>query len=143
MKSEPSVYSIDDLKRDKKTSWDGVRNFQARNFLRDAMKVGDEVLFYHSSAEPSGVAGIARVCKEGYPEPTKEKSLWYRVDVEFVEKCAHFVSLGEIKAHPKLKGMMVTKRGMRLSIQPVAESHFKLIRRIGECYNSIAKIVNL
>ena len=128
MKSEPGVYSIDDLKRDKKTCWDGVRNFQARNFMRDTMKVGDLVLFYHSNAEPSGVAGIAKVCKEGYPESTKGRPVWVMVDVEFVEKFAHFVSLAEIKAHPKLKGMMVTKRGMRLSIQPVDESHFKLIR---------------
>ena len=132
MKSEPGVYSIDDLKRDEETSWEGVRNFQARNFMRDTMKVGDLALFYHSNAEPSGVAGIAKVCKEGYPEPAKGKPLWVMVDLEFVEKFSHFVSLAEIKAHPKLKGMMVAKRGIRLSIQPVEESHFKIVRKLGE-----------
>ena len=145
IKSEPSVYSIDDLARDKKTYWDGVRNFQARNFLRDQMKVGDLVLFYHSNAEPSGTAGIARVCKSGYPDftawdkkdrhfdpkSTRIKSLWFMADVEFVEKFAHFVPLEELKSNPALKGMMVTRQGMRLSVQPVDKKHFEAVKNMG------------
>ena len=144
MKSEPSVYSIDDLKRDKKTYWDGVRNFQARNFMRDSMKMGDLVLFYHSNAEPSGVAGIAKVGREGYPDftawdkkdihydpkSTKEKPLWSMVDLEFVEKFSRFVSLEEMKKNFDLKRMMVTKAG-RLSVQPVERKHFEIVRKIG------------
>ena len=145
IKSEPSVYSIDDLARDKKTYWDGVRNFQARNFLRDEIKAGDLVLYYHSNAEPPGVAGIARVCRSGYPDFTawdkndrhfdpksdKVKPLWFMVDVEFVEKFTHFVPLEELISNPSLKGMMVTKRGSRLSIQPVDEKHFEIVRKMG------------
>ncbi len=144
MKSEPSVYSIDDLKRDKKTYWDGVRNFQARNFMRDSMKAGDLVLFYHSNAEPSGVAGIARVCKAGYldftawdkrdvhfdAKSTQDKPLWFMVDVEFVEKFVHFVSLAELKNEPLLKDMLVVKPGTRLSVQPVNQNHFLTIQKL-------------
>src|SRR3989338_3178089 len=127
MKVEPDKYSIDDLARDKQTYWDGVRNYQARNFLRDSLKKGDLVLFYHSNAEPPGVAGIARVCKEGYPEKV---SPWFMVDIEFVEKFAHFVSLDEIKSLKNLNGIMVVRRGARLSVQPVDEKHFKIIRKL-------------
>ena len=130
MKTEPSVYSIDDLARDKKTCWEGVRNFQARNFMRDTMKVGDLVLFYHSNADPSGVGGIASVCKAGYPE--KGAPLWSMVDVEFVKKFSHFVSLEELKTNPALKGMMVTRRGMRLSVQPVDKKHFEVVSKMGK-----------
>ncbi len=145
MKSESSVYSIDDLARDKKTYWDGVRNFQARNFMRDAMKAGDGVLFYHSNAEPPGVAGVARVCGQGRPDLTawdkkdghydpkspKEKPLWYMVDLEFVEKFKNFVSLERLKVTADLKGMMVTRRGARLSVQPVDKKHFDSVRTMG------------
>lgn len=145
MKSEPSVYSIDDLKRDGKTYWDGVRNFQARNFMRDLMKKGDPVLFYHSNASPSGVAGRAEVRGEGYPDftawdkknkhydpkSTPEKPLWFMVDVKFVGKFKHFVPLDELKASPALRGMMVTKLGVRLSVQPVEKKHFEIIKRMG------------
>ena len=146
MKSEPGAYSIDDLKRDGKTYWDGVRNFQARNFLRDSIKVGDRVLFYHSNAEPPGVAGVARVVKNGYPDPsawdkkdvhydarsTKEKPLWFVVDLEFVEKFKRFVPLEDLKMNPAVKGMLVLKRGMRLSVQPVEKEHFEIVRKIGK-----------
>lgn len=146
MKAEPSVYSIDDLKRDGKTYWDGVRNYQARNFMRDAMKIGDLVLYYHSNAEPSGVAGIAKICKEGYPDftawdkkdihydpkSTKEKPQWHMVDVQFVQKFKNFVSLDAIKSQISLKNMMVVRRGARLSVQPVEEKHFEIIKRMGE-----------
>src|SRR4051812_22474266 len=104
MKTEPGSYSIDDLKRDKKTYWSGVRNYQARNFMRDHMKIGDLVLYYHSNAEPPGVAGIARVCAEAHPDfsawdpedkhfdprSSQEKPLWMMVDIEFVEKFPRF-----------------------------------------------------
>ncbi len=131
MKSEPSVYSIEDLQRDKVTCWEGVRNFQARNFMRDGMKKGDLVLFYHSNAEPSGVAGIAQVCAEGYPEPTKEKPLWFMVDLKFVAKFSHFVPLALLKSQKELKGMLVIQRGSRLSVQPVEKKHFDFVCRIG------------
>lgn len=129
LKSEPSTYSIDDLKKDGKTFWDGVRNYQARNFMRDGMKKGDLVLFYHSNAEPAGVAGICKVVKEGYPE-TKDPT-WVGVEVEFVEKFKRFVPLDELKTDAKLKGMLVVKRGMRLSVQPVEKVHFEEVCRLG------------
>ena len=129
MKSEPSTYSIDDLKKDGKTCWDGVRNYQARNFLRDRIKKGDWVLFYHSNAEPPGVAGIARVAKEGYADLTAGgKPIWFMVDIEFVEKFPHFVSLQELKENPVFKGMGVIQRGSRLSVQPVEKKHFESIK---------------
>ena len=130
MKSEPSVYSIDNLKRDDSTSWEGVRNYQARNFMRDSMKKGDFVLFYHSNAEPSGVAGIARVKKEGYPE---KSAAWVMVDIEFIEKFPRFVSLKELKSKKELAGMMVTRRGSRLSVQPVEKAHFETVLKMGRC----------
>lgn len=131
MKSEPGTYSIDDLKRDKKTFWDGVRNYQARNFMRDSMKKGDLVLFYHSNAEPSGVAGVAEVVKEGYPDP--KDPVWSGVDIAFVEKFSNFVPLETLKANSaKLRGMFVIKNGMRLSVQPVEKEHFEWVRRCGK-----------
>ena len=144
MKSEPNVYSIDDLARDGRTFWDGVRNYQARNFMRDQMKVGDEVLFYHSNAEPPGVVGIARVVREGYPDHTardpnskyydpkasEEDPRWFMVDVEFVEKFDEIVSLDTLKSTPGLENMLVTKKS-RLSVQPVTEREFEIVRRLG------------
>lgn len=138
MKSEPGVYSIDDLKREKKAYWDGVRNYQARNFMRDTMQVGDGVLFYHSNAKPSGVAGIARICKKGYPDFTawnkqskyfdpkssQDSPIWYMVDVEYVESFPTIVPLAALKQDPALSGMMVIQKGSRLSIQPVSKKHF-------------------
>lgn len=144
VKSEPDVYSIDDLARDKRTAWSGVRNFKARNFLRDEMKVGDLVLFYHSSAEPPGVAGIAKVVREGYPDATAfdrksdyydpkstpARPLWFVVDVEFVEKLPHLVPLAELKATKELAGMLVVQKVMRLSVQPVDKKHFDFVVRM-------------
>lgn len=146
MKTEPTSYCIDDLAHDKKTFWSGVRNFQARNFMRDQMRTGDLVLFYHSNADPSGVAGIAKICKEGYPDSTAwdpkdkhydpksppVKPLWFMVDMAFVEKFPHFVSLESLRKNPKLKEMMVLQRGSRLSVQPVSETHFEIIQKMGE-----------
>lgn len=141
MKSEPEVYSIDDLARDGKTMWDGVRNYQARNFMRDQMKAGDLVFFYHSNAEPSGIAGIAKVVGKSYPDPTafdkkdvhydpkskKEKPSWYLVDVAFVKKFKRFLALEEIKGNESLKGMLLLQKGSRLSVQPVSEMHWKIL----------------
>lgn len=145
MKSEPDVFSIDDLKRDGSTPWSGVRNYQARNYMRDDMKVGDLVLFYHSSTEPPGVAGIGRVSRAAYPDAaaqdrsseyydpksTAENPIWMNVDVAFVKKFRQLVTLDAIRTEPALKDMLVIKRGMRLSIQPVEPEHFKLIESLG------------
>lgn len=144
IKSEATCYSIDDLKRDKKTAWGGVRNYQARNFMSRDMKVGDLALFYHSSAEPSGVVGVAEVVSKAYPDPTqfdkkddhydpkatKEKPIWYVVDFKFKSKFKNMVTLGQIKIDPKLNGIMVAQQGSRLSVMPVSEKHFKRILEI-------------
>lgn len=143
MKSEPDAYSIDHLAKDRRAPWTGVRNFQARNNMR-AMSLGDLVLFYHSSADPTGVAGVARVASESYPDPTafdkrsesfdpksdRAKPTWFLVDVEFVEKLPRLVALEEMKAAKALSGMMVTQRG-RLSVQPVEKKHFDAVLKMG------------
>lgn len=145
IKSEPDVYSIDDLKRDGRTCWDGVRNYQARNFIRDDMRIGDRVLFYHSSTDAVGVAGIARVCKAAYadhtaldpnsdhydPKSTAEHPIWMMVDLEFVEKFDRVVTLATLRATTGLESMLVLQRGQRLSVQPVDEKHFKRIESLG------------
>ena len=144
IKSEPTCYSIDDLKRDKKASWTGVRNYQARNFLK-SMKVGDLALFYHSSATPPAAVGIAKVVKGAQPDTTafdkkddhydpkstKENPIWYAVDFGFVEKFKEPLTLSQIKINPKLAGMMVTQTGSRLSVQPVSKEHFETIKKLG------------
>jgi len=124
MKSEPETYSIDDLARDKTAPWDGVRNYQARNFMRDKMAVGDMILFYHSSVQPPGVTGLAKVCRPGYPE---KEVPWVQVDIKFVKKFPFLITLDKLKNQKKLEGLMVTRRGMRLSIQPVRPDHFNFI----------------
>ena len=145
MKSEPEVYSIDDLKKDRSTGWDGVRNYQARNFLRDEIKIDDRVLFYHSNGKPPGVAGVARVCGGGEPDPTafnpksdyydpqssKDKPRWFLVDVEFVEKFSQLVSLDLLKETAGLKEMEVIRRGSRLSVQPVTRAQFDIVVSLG------------
>lgn len=144
MKSEPDVFGIEDLKKKGHSPWDGVRNYQARNFMRD-MKVGDLVLFYHSSCQPPGVAGLARVTRESYPDPSSwdkksayfdprsrpDKPLWFMVDVEYVETFPHFVPLDQLKADGSLSGIRVTQRGSRLSVQPVEQKHFGRIQALG------------
>ena len=124
MKSEPEAYSIDDLRRDKQTSWDGVRNYQARNFMR-AMKKGDRVLFYASSADPPGVTGVAEVSREARPEPKDDT--WSMVDIAFVEKFPDIVPLDTLKSTRGLEDMVVTKKGSRLSVQPVTKSEFEIV----------------
>ena len=143
MKSEPDVYSIDDLERDGSTLWDGVRNYKARNNMR-AMKVGDEVLYYHSNAKPPGVVGIARVCRESYPDPTqfdrkskyfdakskKDDPRWWLVDIEFVVKLPQMVGLDEVKADDALADMELVRYG-RLSVQSVKKEEFQRVKRMG------------
>ncbi len=144
MKSEPDVYSIDDLSRDGSTFWEGVRNYSARNNMR-RMRRGDLVLFYHSNAKPPGVAGTARVLKEAYPDPhqwdpssryydeksTRENPRWSMVDVEFVQKFTTFVPLDVLKTTKGLENMVVIKRS-RLSVQPVTEHEFGIVTAMGE-----------
>jgi predicted RNA-binding protein with PUA-like domain len=129
MKSEPGAYSIDDLKRDGSTSWNGIRNFQARNFMRDDMRVGDKVLFYASSADPSGVSGLAEVSKEAQPEP--KDPTWSMVDIRFVEKFPEVVPLETLKKTRGLEKMVVTQKGSRLSIQPVTKSEYEIVVKLG------------
>jgi predicted RNA-binding protein with PUA-like domain len=146
MKSEPNVFSIDDLRKSKNqtTCWDGVRNYQARNFLRDEIKVGDGALFYHSDVEPIGIAGEAVVVRGGYPDYTAfdpkdvhfdpksdpKHPTWYRVDVKFVRACKEVVTLKRLKEIPALKKMMVVQRGMRLSVQPVTPEEWHVIMKL-------------
>jgi predicted RNA-binding protein with PUA-like domain len=145
MKVEPSAYSIDDLARDGSTSWEGVRNYQARNFMRDEMQVGDGVLFYASNADPPGVTGLAEIARAAYPDAyawkkghtyfdaasTPEKPLWYSVDIRFVERFPRIVSLDTLKSTPGLEDMVVTKKGSRLSIQPVTKREFDIVTKLG------------
>lgn len=144
LKSEGDCYSIDDLMRDKKTPWTGIRNYQARNFMRDHMGIGDLCLFYHSNgttASPTGVYGVAKVtCKahadmtaqdsadEHYdPKSTSENPIWECVDIAYVTHLKHPVYLADIKLDPELTGIMVAAKGSRLSIQPVSKEHFTYI----------------
>ncbi len=129
MKSEPDAYSIDDLKRDGTTSWNGIRNYQARNFMRDHMRVGDKVLFYASSADPSGVTGLAEVSREARPEP--KDPTWSMVDILFVEKFPNLVPLETLKKTRGLEKMLVIRKGARLSIQPVTKSEYDIVVKLG------------
>ena len=144
LKTEPSTFSFDDLwKAPKRTSfWDGVRNFQARNTLRDRMKKGDLVLIYHSSADPTGIAGIAEVVREGYPDATafdakdshydpksnRESPTWFGVDVRAVERIDPIITLEELRKTPGLEKMVLLQRGSRLSVQPVSPAEWGVIR---------------
>ncbi|WP_295904546.1 EVE domain-containing protein [uncultured Bdellovibrio sp.] len=145
MKSEPDVYSIDQLHKDKTTPWEGVRNYQARNYMQKDMQVGDLVLFYHSNAEPPGVAGIAKVSKLAFPDKTqfekkseyfdakatKEKPIWFCVEVEYVAKFKNLVSLSDLRDNEKLSDMVVLQKGSRLSVQPVEKKHFDIVKKMG------------
>lgn len=144
LKSEPNVFSIEDLERDGRTSWEGVRNYQARNFLRE-MQVGDLALFYHSNADPSGVAGVCEVVRTAHPDPTQfdpasryydpssrpEEPRWEMVEVAFVERFPRVVSLEAMKNEAALEGMIVLRKGTRLSVTPVSEAHFNHVVRMG------------
>ncbi len=139
MKSEPDVFGIDDLAKKKTEGWNGVRNYQARNFMR-AMRKGDRALFYHSNAKPSGVAGVMEIAREAYPDPTQfdprndyyepkstpDRPMWDQVDVKFVEKLPRLISLDELRGMPALKSMLLFTRS-RLSVQPVTAAEWAAI----------------
>lgn len=145
-KSEPDVFSIQDLKQSpgRTTSWEGVRNYQARNFLRDTVRTGDGVLFYHSNADPMGIAGTAKVVREAYPdhfafEPehryydtqsTPEKPVWFMVDIKLQTVFSQVITREQLATHPVCAGMMVLKRGSRLSIQPVTEAEWQAVHEL-------------
>jgi predicted RNA-binding protein with PUA-like domain len=148
MKSEPDCFSIDDLAAApaKTTFWDGVRNYQARNFMRDEMRIGDLVLFYHSNAEPSGIAGLATVVKEAHPDftafdaqhphfdPKSKQSdpTWMMVDIKFKRKFKRLLTLAELKQVPALQGMVLLQKGSRLSVQPVTETQFDCVQQLAD-----------
>ena len=138
MKSEPDSYGIDDLERDRREPWDGIRNYQARNMMRDDMQVGDEVFFYHSNCKEPGVVGIMKIASEAYPDPFQfdpdskyydpksdpDDPRWLLVDVEYVRTLKRTITLREIKENPALDGMILTRKGNRLSIMPVDAEHW-------------------
>ncbi len=144
VKTEPSSYSIDNLMEDGKTAWDGVRNYQARNFMRDQMSVGDKALFYHSSCDEVGVVGVAEVVSDAYldesafdpsdshfdPKSDRAKPTWYLVDLGFVKKFEKSLLLSDLRADPRLEGMVLLQTGSRLSVQPVSVEHFHWIMEL-------------
>lgn len=144
LKSEPDCYSIHDLERDEKTFWSGVRNYQARNFMRDDMKPGDGVLFYHSGAEPPCIAGIAEVASMAYPDhtaldpddehfdpkQTPENPIWMMVDIKFVRKLKKPIAISQLRATKGLEKMVLLQRGSRLSVQPVTDQEWKIVSKL-------------
>lgn len=141
MKSEPTEYSIDSLARDGQSSWFGVRNYQARNYMRDDMRVGDRVLFYHSSCPVPGIYGIARVASQAHddetqfivwdkhyePKSTRDRALWQCVDVAYVSTLSRPITLADIRATPGLEAMKLLQKGSRLSITPVSEEEWRVL----------------
>jgi len=141
MKSEPDAYGIEDLKKDRRTPWEGVRNYQARNMMRDDMRKGDEAFFYHSNCAEPGIVGLMRVVREAYPDDTqfdrhsryydakstRENPRWVMVDVRFRRKLKRTITLRELKAHTDLGEFPLVRRGNRLSIMPVTEEQWELI----------------
>ena len=146
MKSEPNVYSIMDLKKEKKTMWEGVRNYQARNFMRDSMHIGDLVIFYHSNAKPPAAVGVAKIISKAYPDPTQfdakssyydpksksENPRWMLVDVGFVQEFKQIVPLEEMREKKALHKMPLLKKGNRLSILPLTKQEFEIITNMGK-----------
>ena len=146
MKTEPSTYSIDDLAKEKSktTHWDGVRNYQARNFMRDEMKKGDFVLLYHSNAKPPGVVGICTIARESYPDFTQfdendkhfdpksdpDNPRWFMVDIKLKKKFKELIALDDLKAVKALDGMVLLQKGSRLSVQPVTKKQFETIEKL-------------
>ncbi|HJL92722.1 MAG TPA: EVE domain-containing protein [Woeseiaceae bacterium] len=141
MKSEPDVYSIDDLKKDKREPWDGIRNYQVRNMFRDQMKIGDLAFFYHSNCKPPAVAGIMSIASKAYPDATQfdpksryfdgksdpENPRWLLVDVKYKRKLKREITLSELKEHKKLQDFRLNQRGNRLSVIPVTKKEWNLI----------------
>lgn len=146
MKSEPGCYSIDDLERDRTTVWEGVRNFQARNYMRDEMKVGDFGLFYHSNAKPSGVFGVMKIVKTKIaditaleptsqyydPKASQENPIWFMVEVEFKAKFQSPVSIQQLRLFESLENLAILQKGSRLSITPVTKQEFEVITKLGQ-----------
>ena len=149
MKSEPSTYSIQDLKKSKKDLWDGVRNYQARNFMMNDMQIGDEILFYHSNAKPPGIVGLARVSKKAKPDPTafdpkskyydpkssKKNPRWFCVEVAFKSLFKEIISIEKLRQEKKLSKMLLLKKGQRLSVIPVTQSEYRHILKISQQEN--------
>jgi predicted RNA-binding protein with PUA-like domain len=141
MKSEPETFSIDNLKRKRTEAWDGVRNYQARNFMRDIMRPSDKVFFYHSNCAEPGIAGLAEVVSDAYPDPSqfdpkshyfdpkssREDPRWMLVDVKFVKKLKRVITLDELKNHDALEDMLLLRKGNRLSVMPVAATEWRYI----------------
>jgi len=141
MKSEPDVYGIDHLEREHRNMWEGCRNYQVRNYLRDQMQIGDLAFFYHSSSDPSGIVGVMRIVSEPYPDPTqwdpsshyhdpkspRDNPRWFVRDVEFVSKFGRVVSLAELRETPGLEEMLVIRKGQRLSVLPVTEQEWSVV----------------
>ena len=141
MKSEPDTYGIDDLEREGTNMWEGCRNYVVRNYFRDSMKIGDKAFFHHSNANPSGIVGTMEIVSEAYPDPTqfdpkshyydpkskKESPRWLLRDVKFLSKFERVVSLAELRETPGLEGMLVIKKGQRLSVMPVTEKEWKIV----------------
>jgi predicted RNA-binding protein with PUA-like domain len=141
MKSEPDAFSIDDLKRKKREAWDGVRNYQARNFMRDGMRPGDKVFFYHSNCAVPGIAGIAEVATDAYPDPSqfdpkskyfdpgssRDNPRWMLVDVKYVRKLKRVITLDELKSQPALADMALVRKGNRLSVMPVSAQDWEFV----------------
>jgi predicted RNA-binding protein with PUA-like domain len=141
MKSEPDTFSIDDLKRKKREAWDGVRNYQARNFMRDEMRAGDPVFFYHSNCAEPGIAGVAEVASDAYPDPSqfdpkskyfdpgasRDNPRWMLVDVKFVRKLKRVITLDELKNHAEIADMRLLRKGNRLSVMPVEAPEWRYI----------------
>ena len=146
MKSEPSVFGIDDLARCKRQTepWDGVRNYQARNMMRDAMQVGDQVFFYHSNCEVPGIVGIMQIARAGYPDPTAfdpkhryydpksdpDNPRWYLVDVQLERRFTETIALSELRRHARLAKMTILQKGNRLSVTPVTPAQWKYILKL-------------
>lgn len=146
IKTDPADFSIDDLKKCKNqtTCWNGVRNYQARNFIRDEMKTGDEVLFYYSQSEPNAVFGICMVSKDAYPDPSQfdknnkhyfpgadpSNPPWYAIDIKYIKGFKKPVSMSDIKANPKLKNMRLVQKGNRLSVMPVTKDEFDEVLKL-------------
>ena len=146
MKSEPSEFSIDDLKACPKQTdmWDGVRNYQARNMLRDSIKKGDLVFFYHSNCDKTGIVGVMQVVKEAYPDPTAfdpndphfdpksdpDDPRWFVVDLKFKRKFKRVITLRELKEHKEIESMRLVQRGNRLSVMPVDDAHWDFIEAL-------------
>jgi predicted RNA-binding protein with PUA-like domain len=145
MKSEPDVFSIQDLKTCGATGWDGIRNYQARNYLKNDVKVGDGVLFYNSSTHPSGISGLAEVTRDGYPDDTAfdpndvhfdpksdpAKPVWYRVDLKFVKAFPSVIPIQTLRKTPGLQNMVLFRNG-RLSVQPVSKKEWEIILRLAK-----------